>query len=104
MLGAKSTFIEFVSESQTRSFFGDELGANFIGYQWFNGIANKKDPTLKEVIENLEIMMDKIQKEAITNLEQVEKDQTLLKQSRLEVEKIFLNQKQTLVNCFEGIS
>ena len=61
LLGANSTkFLEFVSESQTRTFFGDELGPSFIGDQWFNGINNKKDPTLKEVIDNLEIMMDKI--------------------------------------------
>ena len=41
MVGCNSDkFVEFVSQSQTRSFFGDEDGPNFIGQTWFNRINN----------------------------------------------------------------
>ena len=33
-------FVEFASQSQTRSFFGDEDGPNFIGQTWFNRVYN----------------------------------------------------------------
>ena len=49
-------------------------------------------------------MVDKIKRNAFKNLEKEVKNKTLLEQNKKELEAIYINQKQTLVDCFDGIS